>query len=293
MGATTTSLTFLTGLRMTTPAALLSLTKTAAAVNGCQIGRRGLCQLTAIVSQNRHGCSRDNNVILARQAVSSWDSFGLIMLQKRLSHQQVDNKPQSELGEMANQLASPEGRSEEESDEEHQKTIYRGILSAQIKLVKSFSLMTSVIGLGCQPLIYLKVNEAGSTSLPFIVAGGAFLSFFTFATPMLIHWVSKKYVTEMLYNRIENTYTSVTYTFLLRKKQITFKASDVKVPDIPGMFTTFQVNGRPLFVDGGAFYNPHHYGKLMGYDKPLDIRFKYDREDVEESLDDSRKSKKS
>merc|ERR1712115_374780 len=105
---------------------------------------------------------------------------------------------------MAYQLASPEGRSEDESDEEHQKTIYRGILSAQIKLVKSFSLMTSVIGLGCQPLIYLKVNEAGSASLPFIVAGG-------------------------------------------------------------------------------AFYNPHHYGKLMGYDKPLDIRFKYDREDIEES----------
>ena len=152
---------------------------------------------------------------------------------------------------MANQLASPEGRGEDESDEEHQKTIYRGILSAQIKLVKSFSLMTSVIGLGCQPLIYLKVktnftylctlvnifewvlystvdnhmwyfqvNEAGSASLPFIVAGGAFLSFFTFATPMLIHWVSKKYVTEMLYNRIENTYTAVTYTFLLRKKQV-------------------------------------------------------------------------
>ena len=71
---------------------------------------------------------------------------------------QVDDKPQSELGEMANQLASPEGRSEDESDEEHQKTIYRGILSAQIKLVKSFSLMTSVIGLGCQPLIYLKVK---------------------------------------------------------------------------------------------------------------------------------------
>ena len=74
---------------MTTPAALLSLTKTAAAVNGCQIGRRGLCQLTAIVSQNRHGCTRDNNVILAKQPVSSRDSFGLILLQKRLSHQQV------------------------------------------------------------------------------------------------------------------------------------------------------------------------------------------------------------
>merc|ERR1712121_91794 len=128
------------------------------------------------------------------------------------------------------------------------------------------------------------------------VAGGAFLSFFTFATPLLIHWVSKKYVTEMLYNRIENTYTAITYTFLLRRKQITFKASDVQVPSIPGMFTTFQVNGRSLFVDAESFHSAQHYGKLMGYDKPLDIRFKYDREEIEDSWgsneDEAEKSKK-
>ena len=114
----------------------------------------------------------------------------------------------------------PEHEFVPEEHDDPEKTIYRGILSAQIKLVKSFSLMTSVIGLGCQPLIYLKVSAAGSASLPFVVAGGAFLSFFTFATPLLIHWVSKKYVTEMLYNRIENTYTAVTYSFLLRKKEV-------------------------------------------------------------------------
>jgi len=47
------------------------------------------------------------------------------------------------------------------------------------------------------------------------------------------------------------------------------------------MFTTFQVNGKSLFVNAVYFHSDQHYGKLMGFDKPLDIRFKYDREEVE------------
>ena len=46
----------------------------------------------------------------------------------------------------------------EESVEEHEQTIYKGILSAQIKLVKSFSLMTSAIGLSCQPFLLYQVQ---------------------------------------------------------------------------------------------------------------------------------------
>ena len=32
--------------------------------------------------------------------------------------------------------------------------------------------------------------------------------------------------------------------------QVKFRVSDVQVPDIPGMFTTFKANNVPLFVDG-------------------------------------------
>ena len=46
----------------------------------------------------------------------------------------------------------------EETCEEHEHTIYKGILSAQIKLVKSFSLMTSVIGLSCQPFLLYQIQ---------------------------------------------------------------------------------------------------------------------------------------
>lgn len=53
-----------------------------------------------------------------------------------------------------------------------------------------------------------------------IIGTGAFLSFFTFATPLLIHYVSKKYVTELYYNRVTDTYKAVTYSLLLRKKEV-------------------------------------------------------------------------
>ena len=49
---------------------------------------------------------------------------------------------------------------------------------------------------------------------------GAFMSLFTFATPLLVHYVSKKYVTEMYYNRMTDTYTAITYSLFLRKNQV-------------------------------------------------------------------------
>ena len=39
------------------------------------------------------------------------------------------------------------------------------------------------------------------------------------------------------------------------------------------MFTTFKAGpGKvPLFVEGSAFHDPWHYGKLMGYDKYVSV----------------------
>ena len=45
-----------------------------------------------------------------------------------------------------------------ETVEEHEQTIYKGILSAQIKLVKTFSLLTSGIGLSCQPILFYQLQ---------------------------------------------------------------------------------------------------------------------------------------
>lgn len=53
--------------------------------------------------------------------------------------------------------------------------------------------------------------------------------------------------------------------------QIHFKVDDVKVPEVPGMFTSFLVKNQPLFVDPRMFKELEHYGRLMGYDKPIDF----------------------
>jgi len=78
------------------------------------------------------------------------------------------------------------------------------------------------------------------------MAAGAFFSFFTFATPLLIHMVCRKYVTALYYNHKEDSYTAVTTSLLLRPKKLTFKSEDVKVPDLPGKIWTrkksFQVS---------------------------------------------------
>lgn len=52
-----------------------------------------------------------------------------------------------------------------------------------------------------------------------------------------------------------------------------FKASDVHVPDVTGMFTTFKVHNKALFVDVAQFTDTHHYAKMMGFDKPIDFKF--------------------
>jgi len=169
---------------------------------------------------------------------------------------------------------------------EAEKEIYNGILSTQIKLVKSFSLMTSFIGIAFQPILY----TYSSANAAVVLGAGAFLSFFTFATPLLIHSVSKKYVTKLYYNQVEDKYTAVVYNIFIRPKKIEFKVNDVEVPDIPGMFTTFKANSVPLFVEGSQFNDITHYGKIMGYDKPIDLMWDKDL-DMTKSEADARRRK--
>ena len=79
--------------------------------------------------------------------------------------------------------------------------------------------MTSAIGIGCQPILLFNMQQ-NSANIAVMAGAGAFLSFFTFATPILIHQISKKYVTQLNYNKLEDTYTAMTYSFFLRRKEV-------------------------------------------------------------------------
>lgn len=146
--------------------------------------------------------------------------------------------------------------------------IYHGILSTQIRMIKMFSLSTSCLGLMVQPILLQKVV---GTHMGVMIGVGSFVGFFTFVTPLLIHWITKKYVTSLEYDQEKDLYSATTLSFFLREKKIHFSVDDVKVPDVPGMFTTFLVKHQPLFVDPRMFKELEHYGRLMGYDKPIDF----------------------
>lgn len=147
--------------------------------------------------------------------------------------------------------------------------VYHGILSTQVRMVKVFSLSTSCLGLMMQPLLFQKALGSG---VGFVIAAGSFVGFFTFVTPLLIHWITKKYVTRLEYDSEQDMYSATTLTFFLREKKIKFSVNDVKVPSVPGLFTTFHAKDHPLFVEPRMFEDIEHYGRIMGYDKPIDFR---------------------
>ncbi|KAH8371605.1 hypothetical protein KR093_008260 [Drosophila rubida] len=148
--------------------------------------------------------------------------------------------------------------------------VYYGSLAPRMKLVKLFSLTTSFAGIAAQPILMEQGMKIGGTGMAVLLCsvGG----FFTFVTPLLLHFVTKKYVTELHYNQVTDEYTATTISLILTKIKTTFRPRDVVVPEVPGMFTSFTVNKRPLFVDPALFDDPEHYVRIMGYDKPIDFK---------------------
>uniref|UniRef100_A0A1A9WY59 Transmembrane protein 70 homolog, mitochondrial n=1 Tax=Glossina brevipalpis TaxID=37001 RepID=A0A1A9WY59_9MUSC len=150
------------------------------------------------------------------------------------------------------------------------QSIYCGSLNERMKAVKVFSLTTSLVGLVAQPVLMEQSVKLGGTALAVFICG--FAGFFTFVTPFLLHFITKKYVTEIHYNPKTEEYIATTVSMLMQKIQTKFRPVDVKVPEVPGMFTSFIVGKKALFVDPCMFYHPEHYIRIMGYDKPVDLK---------------------
>ncbi|XP_023014018.2 transmembrane protein 70 homolog, mitochondrial [Leptinotarsa decemlineata] len=150
------------------------------------------------------------------------------------------------------------------------KEVYHGVLTPQIKAVKIFSLSSSIVGVIAQPFLYKEIFA--TSNVPIILAAYSFIGFFTVVTPILLHLITKKYIIQLNYNKETNTYIAKTVNFFCIPKETEFTPEDVKVPDVPGMFTTFSAKGKSFFVDPRLFEQPEHYSKIMGYDKPIDFK---------------------
>jgi len=151
--------------------------------------------------------------------------------------------------------------------------VYKGSLTAPVHITKFFSLSSSLFGLCIQPYL---LGQASAAHPAVIVALGSFVCFFTYVTPFLIHLITKRYVVFLHFEEETGTFTCTTLNFFLRRKLMTFKASDVVIPEIPGVFTSFLVKGTPLFVNPQDFIDIEAYRSLMGYDKPLDLQLEED-----------------
>ncbi|XP_059612790.1 transmembrane protein 70 homolog, mitochondrial [Phlebotomus argentipes] len=154
--------------------------------------------------------------------------------------------------------------------EKEDENVYVGPLTKKMKAVKVFSLTTSITGLIAQPMIIEQASKIGGTALVVFMSG--FVGFFTFVTPFLLHWITKNYVSAMKFNASTQEYTATTISFFLTPTYTKFRISDVKVPDVPGMFTTFLVGKKGFFVDAKEFPDTNHFIKIMGYDKPIDFK---------------------
>lgn len=81
-----------------------------------------------------------------------------------------------------------------------------------------FSLSSSVIGMLAQPLLYKEIVSTGS--VPMIVAAYSFVGLFTFVTPLLLHLITKKYVTSLEYYAAEDKYIAYTINFFCIPKKV-------------------------------------------------------------------------
>lgn len=146
--------------------------------------------------------------------------------------------------------------------------VYVGTMYSSVKKIKLFSLSTSVVAVALQP-VFLKELLGNATSATLTLALG--MNACVFMTPLFLHMITKRYVTDMYYKDDDGTFTATTYSFFLRKKEHKFTAKDVTLPKKSSLFSSITIKGKtPLFLDPSLFRSKDAYVKMMRYDEPLD-----------------------
>lgn len=152
--------------------------------------------------------------------------------------------------------------------------IYNGSLKNKVRTVKIMSLLSSVISVISQPIIYMKILEEDN-----VVGAGtlfALVNVVTISSPILIHFLTKRYVIEMYHYPKEEKYTAKLFSFLCKEREITFTPNDVIEPNtkVSAALTTCVAGGNPLLFDENNFIDPKHYKIIMNYNKPIDFKVK-------------------
>lgn len=149
--------------------------------------------------------------------------------------------------------------------------IYVGPLTRKVRNIKIFSLLSTLVSIGFQPFLYMKLVEEDNLAN----AGTIFALFniMTISSPLLVHLLAKRYVIELYHHPKEEEYSAKIFTFFCKQKEITFTKNDVIEPTTPrtGMFTTCIAKGYPLLLDEDQFLEPKHFNIMMKYNEPIDF----------------------
>jgi hypothetical protein len=149
------------------------------------------------------------------------------------------------------------------------KLVYIGKLDKSFKAAKSLSLASSIGGAICYPIMLPKILE--ETSI-FLAIGYTIISAtFILLTPSLIQLISKRYLTSLYYHEQTGQFTGFYKNFFMIERQIKFRAEDVEVPPITGMFTSMLIKKQPYFINHEDFYDKQILMKMLGYDKEFDF----------------------
>ena len=145
--------------------------------------------------------------------------------------------------------------------------VYKGQLTPNVKRIKLFSLTTTFLGLVCYPFLFKKASESNKSAIAHVFVGWTFIM--VIFSPLLLHFITKRYITELRFNRGTKQFNAYTLNLFNRQVLTRFKQDDVHVPLIPGLFTTFLVRKKPLFMDPAFVKDIPAYQHLLGHDKPI------------------------
>ena len=147
--------------------------------------------------------------------------------------------------------------------------IYEGTITRTVRLVKIFSIGTSSMVVCAQPWIF-KATMAAQTPTPMVAALALFCGVFVGGTPLMLHWVTRRYITQIRYDRPAGVFTLTTLSLFARAKHLSFTAADVHALHVPAMFSNVEVKKRHLLMDPSAFTDRDAYIQMMRYDEPMD-----------------------
>jgi len=158
--------------------------------------------------------------------------------------------------------------------------VYIGSIQSIMKRVKCFSLFTSFCGASLQPFMFKALI---GMSIPMQMCYVTFTGALVLGTPMMLQFITGRYVTEIYRQSKTGVYTATTLSLFLRKKDTPFlpvETEDVssgvpvaKLAEGGGILSTIKVGKKPLFIVQQDCFDPYTYTLMMGYDKPMDWSF--------------------